>query len=90
MLQAMTHNYPRVKGYAEAGFRRRPVPGQGYDAARAFARNEFGLGHAAMLVNEGLLLHVVDDLRRRYDLANMTSACSAWPSRRKATISALR
>ena len=35
----------------------------------AFARNQFGLGHAALLINEGLVLHVVDDLKRRYDLA---------------------
>ena len=38
----------------------------------AFARNEFALGNAAMLVNEGLPLHVIDDLRRRYDLGKMT------------------
>jgi UDP-N-acetyl-D-mannosaminuronic acid dehydrogenase len=38
----------------------------------AYARNQFGLGHAAMLINEGLVLHVIDDLRRRYDLATMT------------------
>ena len=38
----------------------------------AFARNQFGLGHAALLVNEGLVLHVIEDLKRRYDLANMT------------------
>ena len=28
----------------------------------AFAQNQFSLGNAAMLVNEGLVLHVVDDL----------------------------
>jgi UDP-N-acetyl-D-mannosaminuronic acid dehydrogenase len=38
----------------------------------AFARNRFALGHAALLINEGLVLHVVDDLKRRYDLANLT------------------
>jgi UDP-N-acetyl-D-mannosaminuronic acid dehydrogenase len=38
----------------------------------AIARNQFGLGHAAILVNEGLVLHVVDDLRRRFDLAQTT------------------
>jgi UDP-N-acetyl-D-mannosaminuronic acid dehydrogenase len=38
----------------------------------AFAQNQFSLGHAAMLVNEGLVLHIVDDLDRRYDLAHMT------------------
>jgi UDP-N-acetyl-D-mannosaminuronic acid dehydrogenase len=38
----------------------------------AFARNQFGLGHAALLINEGLVLHVVEDLKRRFDLANQT------------------
>ena len=38
----------------------------------AFARNQLGLGHAALLINEGLVLHVVEDLKRRYPLANMT------------------
>jgi UDP-N-acetyl-D-mannosaminuronic acid dehydrogenase len=38
----------------------------------AFARNQFGLGHAAMQVNEGLVLQLVEDLRRTYDIANMT------------------
>ena len=38
----------------------------------AFAQNQFSLGNAAMLVNEGLVLHVVDDLRRRFDLSRMT------------------
>jgi UDP-N-acetyl-D-mannosaminuronic acid dehydrogenase len=38
----------------------------------AFARNEFALGNAAILVNEGLPLHIISDLRRRYDLGKMT------------------
>ena len=29
----------------------------------AFARNEFALGNAAILVNEGLPLHIIGDLR---------------------------
>jgi len=38
----------------------------------AFARNQFSLGHAALLINEGLVLHVVDDIKRQYDLAKLT------------------
>ena len=38
----------------------------------AFARNQFNIGHAAMQVNEGLVLQLVDDLKRGYDLPNMT------------------
>jgi UDP-N-acetyl-D-mannosaminuronic acid dehydrogenase len=34
----------------------------------AFASNQFGLGHAALLVNEGLVLRVVEDIKRRFDL----------------------
>jgi UDP-N-acetyl-D-mannosaminuronic acid dehydrogenase len=34
--------------------------------------NQFGLGHAALLINEELVLHVVDDIKRRYDLAGVT------------------
>ena len=38
----------------------------------AFARNEFALGNAAIMVNEGLPLHIIGDLRRNYDLSQMT------------------
>jgi UDP-N-acetyl-D-mannosaminuronic acid dehydrogenase len=38
----------------------------------AYARNQFGLGHAAMQVNEGLVLQLVDDLKRTYDISTMT------------------
>ena len=38
----------------------------------AFARNEFALGNAAIMVNEGLPLHIISDLRREYDLGKMT------------------
>jgi UDP-N-acetyl-D-mannosaminuronic acid dehydrogenase len=38
----------------------------------AFAQNQFSLGNAAMLVNEGLVLQVCDDLARRFDLSRLT------------------
>jgi UDP-N-acetyl-D-mannosaminuronic acid dehydrogenase len=38
----------------------------------AFNDNNFGLGHAAMLVNEGLPLHVVSRLAEQHDLSTMT------------------
>ena len=38
----------------------------------AFARNEFALGNAAIMVNEGLPLHIIGELRRSYDLSQMT------------------
>ena len=38
----------------------------------AFNDNNFALGHAAMLVNEGLPLYLVSRLESSYDLADMT------------------
>jgi UDP-N-acetyl-D-mannosaminuronic acid dehydrogenase len=70
VLKAMTHNYPRLKGMPRPGFAAGPCLVKDTMQLSAFARNQFGLGHAALLINEGLVLHVVDDIKRRYDLAN--------------------
>jgi len=72
VLKAMKHNYPRLKGVPRPGFAAGPCLVKDTMQLSAFARNQFALGHAALLVNEGLVLHVVDDLKRRYDLAGMT------------------
>lgn len=72
VLKAMKHNYPRLKGVPGPGFTAGPCLVKDTMQLAAFARNQFGFGHAALLVNEGLVLHVVDDLKRRYDLPNMT------------------
>jgi UDP-N-acetyl-D-mannosaminuronic acid dehydrogenase len=72
ILQAMKHNYPRARNIPSPGYAAGPCLMKDTMQLSAFARNEFSLGNAAMLVNEGLPLHVVDDLRRRYDLGRMT------------------
>ncbi|MEX0751972.1 MAG: nucleotide sugar dehydrogenase [Xanthobacteraceae bacterium] len=72
ILRAMKHNYPRAKNIPGPGFAAGPCLLKDTMQLAAFARNQFGLGHAAMLVNEGLVLHVVEDLRRKYDLGKMT------------------
>jgi UDP-N-acetyl-D-mannosaminuronic acid dehydrogenase len=72
ILQAMKHNYPRARNIPSPGYAAGPCLMKDTMQLTAFARNEFSLGNAAMLVNEGLPLHVVDDLRRRYDLGGMT------------------
>jgi UDP-N-acetyl-D-mannosaminuronic acid dehydrogenase len=72
ILQAMKHNYPRARNIPSPGYAAGPCLMKDTMQLTAFARNEFSLGNAAMLVNEGLPLHVVDDLRRRYDLGRMT------------------
>jgi UDP-N-acetyl-D-mannosaminuronic acid dehydrogenase len=72
VLMAMTHNYPRLKGMPRPGFAAGPCLVKDTMQLGAFARNQFALGHAALLINEGLVLHVIDDLKRRFDLAAMT------------------
>ena len=72
VLGAMKHNYPRLKSIPRPGFAAGPCLVKDTMQLAAFARNQFGLGHAALLINEGLVLHVVDDLKRRYDIAATT------------------
>jgi UDP-N-acetyl-D-mannosaminuronic acid dehydrogenase len=70
--EAMKRNYPRARGIPSPGLAAGPCLFKDTMQLAAFAQNQFSLGNAAMLVNEGLVLHVVDDLRRRYDLSRMT------------------
>ena len=72
ILDAMKYNYPRAKNIPKPGYAAGPCLMKDTMQLTAFARNEFTLGNAAMLVNEGLPLHIVSDLRRRYDLRKMT------------------
>jgi UDP-N-acetyl-D-mannosaminuronic acid dehydrogenase len=72
IMQAMKHNYPRLKTLPRPGFSAGPCLFKDTMQLAAYARNQFGLGHAAMQVNEGLVLQLVDDLRRAYDISSMT------------------
>lgn len=72
VLTAMKHNYPRMKSMPRPGFAAGPCLVKDTMQLSAFARNQFGLGHAALLINEGLVLHVIEDLKRRFDLADKT------------------
>ena len=72
VLAGMKHDYPRLKSIPRPGFAAGPCLVKDTMQLSAFASNRFGLGHAALLVNEGLVLHVIDDIRRRVDLGNTT------------------
>lgn len=72
IMKAMKTNYPRLKSLPGPGFSAGPCLFKDTMQLAAYARNQFALGHAAMQVNEGLVLQLVDDMRRNYDLANMT------------------
>jgi UDP-N-acetyl-D-mannosaminuronic acid dehydrogenase len=72
ILDAMKRNYPRSSRIPGPGFSAGPCLFKDTMQLAAFSRNQFALGHAAMLVNEGLVLHVIDRLRNTYDLADAT------------------
>jgi UDP-N-acetyl-D-mannosaminuronic acid dehydrogenase len=72
IMKAMKHNYPRAKTFPGPGFSAGPCLLKDTMQLAAYARNQFGLGHAAMQVNEGLVLQLVEDLRRTYDVSTMT------------------
>lgn len=72
VLEAMKRNYPRARGIPAPGLAAGPCLMKDTMQLAAFAQNQFSLGNAAMLVNEGLVLHICDDLGRRYDLSRMT------------------
>jgi UDP-N-acetyl-D-mannosaminuronic acid dehydrogenase len=72
ILDAMKYNYPRAKNIPPPGYAAGPCLMKDTMQLTAFARNGFTLGNAAMLVNEGLPLHIIDDLRRDYQLEKMT------------------
>jgi len=68
----LTYNYPRAADLPAAGFAAGPCLLKDTMQLAAFNNNNFLLGHAAMMVNEGLPLYLVDRLSRRYDLASST------------------
>jgi UDP-N-acetyl-D-mannosaminuronic acid dehydrogenase len=69
---AVAQDYPRAQDIPGAGFAAGPCLFKDTMQLAAFEDNKFHLGHAAMLVNEGLPLYVVRQLEERYDLSSMT------------------
>jgi UDP-N-acetyl-D-mannosaminuronic acid dehydrogenase len=70
--QGLTTGYPRAADMPGAGFAAGPCLFKDAMQLAAFNDNNFALGHAAMLVNEGLPLYLVTQMEKKYDLANMT------------------
>jgi len=70
--EGLVHNYERAKDLPRAGFAAGPCLFKDTMQLSAFANNQFSLGHDAMLINEGLVLHVIDDIRQRYDISTLT------------------
>src|ERR1017187_1210058 len=71
--EAVTREYPRMRSFARAGFAAGPCLLKDTLQLSAFSSNNFFLGHAAMLINEGLPNFIVSQLRPA-GLANKTVA----------------
>jgi len=71
---AMTLGYPRAKGFPSAGFAAGPCLFKDTMQLSTFHGNSFFLGHAAMLVNEGLPNYVVKRAAMRFDLRSLRVA----------------
>ncbi len=69
---AVRWEYPRAADLPSAGFAAGPCLFKDTMQLAAFNNNNFALGHAAMLVNEGLPLYLVSKLEEQHDLPSMT------------------
>ena len=66
---AVTHHYPRAADMPGPGFAAGPCLFKDTMQIAAFNENRFTLGHASVMINEGLPLYVVSQVERRFDLA---------------------
>jgi UDP-N-acetyl-D-mannosaminuronic acid dehydrogenase len=74
IYDAATYNYPRTKGFAGAGFAAGPCLFKDTMQLAAYSNNSFFLGHAAMLINEGLPNVIVQRLKDRHSLGDKVVA----------------
>ena len=65
VYKAMTSDYPRAKNFAKPGLAAGPCLFKDTMQLASFYHNNFFLGHAAMLVNEGLPDHLVKNLKQK-------------------------
>jgi len=70
----VTKDYPRMTGFARAGLAAGPCLLKDTMQLGAFNHNDFVLGQAAMMVNEGLPSVLVQKAKQTHDLRNMTAA----------------
>ena len=69
---AITYEYPRAMDMPGAGFAAGPCLLKDTMQLAAFHQNDFTLGHAAMMVNEGLPSYLVRRVEARRDLKGAT------------------
>ena len=81
IYDAVTRDYPRMASFSRAGFAAGPCLLKDTLQLAAFTGNNFFMGHAAMLVNEGLPNYLVAQLRPCRTQPRRAWRFWAWPSR---------
>ncbi len=71
VLAGMSKNYPRAQNIPKPGFAAGPCLLKDTLQLAAFAKNRFTLGNSAMLINEGLVLHLIDEIAKSHDLSRL-------------------
>lgn len=66
IYDAMKYKYPRAMDFPSAGFAAGPCLFKDTMQIAAFENNKFFLGHAAMLINEGLPNFLIQKLKEKY------------------------
>jgi UDP-N-acetyl-D-mannosaminuronic acid dehydrogenase len=69
---ALKQDYPRLAGMPGPGLAAGPCLLKDTMQLAAFNNNNFTLGNASMMINEGLPLYMVSKLEQQHDLAEMT------------------
>jgi len=72
VIEGMQEGYARAGHMPRAGLAAGPCLFKDTMQLAAFSKNEFSIGHAAMLVNEGLPSFLVDQLRQQHPLDLLT------------------
>jgi UDP-N-acetyl-D-mannosaminuronic acid dehydrogenase len=72
VLEGMKKDYPRMADVPSAGFAAGPCLFKDTMQLAAFYKNQFSIGHAAMLVNESLPMFTVESLASQYNLKDKT------------------
>jgi UDP-N-acetyl-D-mannosaminuronic acid dehydrogenase len=72
IYEGMVKNYPRLQGLAKAGFAAGPCLFKDTMQLSAFTNNNFFMGQASMLVNEGLPNYIVEQLKQKISLKGKT------------------
>ena len=72
LLEGVKADYPRLRDLPGPGLAAGPCLYKDTLQLAAFANNQFALGYAAIQANEGLPSFVVDQLRARFSLSDLT------------------